>query len=216
MFGGKFDPMAVIGGTPFNVDAYNLGIPAEVLMQQAQQQVIPEQKKPGLFGKGGAFWDFLGYAGDSITGKPMYTNHVQQRRQGEQQERQYQRQRQDKREDQEWEWKNRPREPHRWEANDGSLMEMDPATGQPRVVYQDPTPKINWMQVQTPRGLEIIPVGPNGPLTGQAGQSGSSQADMTPTVEDGYQYRPGPGGRANKANWQPVGGATAGPSQTFR
>ena len=37
---------------------------------------------------------------------------------------------------------------------------------------------------------------------------GGGMADQTPAVEDGYQYTPGPGGRANQANWRQVGGGT--------
>jgi hypothetical protein len=37
---------------------------------------------------------------------------------------------------------------------------------------------------------------------------GGGMADQTPAIEDGYQYTPGPGGRANQANWRQVGGGT--------
>lgn len=37
-----------------------------------------------------------------------------------------------------------PSQPHRWERNDGSLMEVG-ADGLPREVYRDPTPKMNFI-----------------------------------------------------------------------
>lgn len=40
---------------------------------------------------------------------------------------------------------------------------------------------------------------------------GSWELDNTPVTEDGYAYTPGPGGRANQANWKPVGGANGQP-----
>ena len=34
------------------------------------------------------------------------------------------------------------------------------------------------------------------------------RGDDAPGIEDGYQYTPGPGGRANPQNWKPAGGGT--------
>lgn len=48
---------------------------------------------------------------------------------------------------------------------------------------------------------------------GQDNPSGGP--DATPTVEDGYAYTPGPGGRANQANWKPIGGPSPGGSGGF-
>lgn len=56
----------------------------------------------------------------------------------------------------------------------------------------------------------------SGPASGVAGAlgrmggggQGGSDPDNTPTVEDGFQYTPGPGGRRNQSNWKPVGGGT--------
>lgn len=45
---------------------------------------------------------------------------------------------------------------------------------------------------------------------------GGQNLDNTPTIEDGYQYTPGAGGRRNQANWKKIGGQTAIPSGGFR
>lgn len=115
MFGSNWDPMSIIGGTPFNADAYNLGIPAEALMQQAQQQAAP--KKGGLFGKSSILWDIIGGFGDAVTGKPVYTNAAQQHREGRQKEQDYQRRRQDQLED----WKAQKQ----WERDNPAPLNND-------------------------------------------------------------------------------------------
>ncbi len=40
--------------------------------------------------------------------------------------------------------------------------------------------------------------------------TGAAPEDSSPTVEDGYSYTPGPGGRANPSNWKPVAAGGAG------
>lgn len=45
-----------------------------------------------------------------------------------------------------------------------------------------------------------------GAVLGQGQAQGGANPDNTPTIEDGYQYTPGPGGRANQGNWKQVGG----------
>lgn len=77
-------------------------------------------------------------------------------------------------------------------------------------------------------GLKFVPTPPGGmtqvfhgvigsPVTrGEVfGNQQPGNLDSTPTIEEGHQYTPGPGGRANPANWKFLGGATAGPSPTF-
>lgn len=64
-----------------------------------------------------------------------------------------------------FELRNRkPNAPHYWEMNDGSLGVVGP-DGQPKVLFKDPTPKINWITADNGDGTKsVIPVGPNGPL----------------------------------------------------
>lgn len=54
----------------------------------------------------------------------------------------------------------------------------------------------------------------SGPQSGLAavlsgGHSQTGGLDAQPTVEDGYSYTPGPGGRGNQANWKQVGGGVS-------
>lgn len=56
--------------------------------------------------------------------------------------------------------------PYRWESNNGSLMELGP-DGQARTLYQDPTPKINWVRADNGDGtFTMVPVGQEGPVSG--------------------------------------------------
>lgn len=82
--------------------------------------------------------------------------------------------------------------PHYWETNDGSLGVIDPQTGKPAILYQDPTPKQNfipdglgggqWVTVPGTGGIPMAPTAPVGqlkpvgkltPITGGATPSGS-------------------------------------------
>jgi hypothetical protein len=61
-----------------------------------------------------------------------------------------------------WKAQNQPKTPYRWESNDGSLMEIG-ADGQPKVVYQDPTKKIQWVRADNGDGtFTMVPVGQGG------------------------------------------------------
>lgn len=85
-------------------------------------------------------------------------------------------------------------QPHRWEANDGSLMELGP-DGQARVVYKDPTPKLNWIRADNGDGtFSLVPVGPNGPITGSTAPA-APVGRLTPItggtgVSVGGRFRP--------------------------
>lgn len=59
--------------------------------------------------------------------------------------------------------------------------------------------------------------GPASGLPGALGAvAGGGNPDITPTIEDGHSYTPGPGGRANPANWKPVGGGVSNGPGNFR
>lgn len=105
----------------------------------------------------------------------------------------------------------KPKGPHYWETNDGSLGVVDPATGKPTILYKDPTPKIDWITADDGKGgKSLIPY-----IRGTG--ASNTGLDATPTVEDGYRYTPGLGGRGNQANWAPVaGGPTPPASGAFR
>lgn len=65
----------------------------------------------------------------------------------------------------------KPAAPHYWETNDGSLGMIGP-DGKPSIAYQDPTKKIDWIQVKDPAtgAISIMPlpqgVAPVGPPPG--------------------------------------------------
>lgn len=61
----------------------------------------------------------------------------------------------------------------------------------------------------------------SGPQSGMGAAIGAfsgqgSHLDAIPTVEDGYSYTPGPGGRANQSNWKAVGGGVGNGPGGFR
>ena len=100
-----------------------------------------------------------------------------------------------------------PGKPHFWETNNGSLGMVDPATGKPTILYEDPTPKINWVTADNPDGTKsLIPVGPNGPMQGGGGQT--STGPQPGTIEDGYRFKGGD--PADQSNWEEVASSNAG------
>lgn len=188
---------------------------------------LMQQKPRGIFGgsvrpspmvptataepqKKGFDWQkLIGVLGDSLSiaggGQAQYVPNMLERRQlqdaRQYAEQTYQRQRQDGLADygakQEIAAKyDKPPAPYRWESNDGSLLELGP-DGQPKVVYKDPTPKINWVRADNGDGtFTMVPMGPNGPINPQAPQGGAPVAP--------------------KGKLKPYGGQTATPSGTFQ
>ena len=179
-------------GTPgINPDAVygSGGLPTEAMNQ-------PQPKKKGLFGRG-MFSDILGGVGDVLSQNagfaPVYAQTQEAKRQSLLAEQQRQAQLEDYAKKQEIEAQYRPvPQPHRWESNDGSLMEIGP-DGAPRLIYKDPSPKINWVRADNGDGtFTMVPVGPSGPMGG------------------GGQNPAGPVGKL-----KPYGGQTATPSGNF-
>lgn len=84
-------------------------------------------------------------------------------------------------------WKQQnpdPVAPHYWETNNGSLGVIGP-DGSPRIAYEDPTPKINWIQADNADGTKsLIPVGPNGPI-GQTGGGDPASGGMGASIPSG-------------------------------
>lgn len=80
--------------------------------------------------------------------------------------------------------------------------------------YQAMDPSTRAMFDQYHQGDPLVTVTLPGSRVYSGPRSGLAQAlggaggnlDSTPTTEDGYQYTPGPGGRANQANWKALGG----------
>lgn len=68
-----------------------------------------------------------------------------------------------------WERANpKPTAPHYWETNNGSLGVIG-ADGKPTIIYQDPTPKIDWITAQNPDGTKtLVPMQQGGGMPGAA------------------------------------------------
>ena len=65
--------------------------------------------------------------------------------------------------------------PHFWESNDGSLGMVGP-DGVPRILYQDPTPKITTLALDNGDGTKtLVRVGPDGMPIGSNFQGGGGQ-----------------------------------------
>lgn len=132
---------------------------APLKQQMPQQQ--PKRKGPGF---GDILSEFIinyGAGAGNPLASGILQNRLSQQRQSAQQqaqERMYERKRADGKADKQWEWENKPKNPHRWESNDGSLMELGP-DGKPRVAYKDPTPKINYQRIPNPDGtFTMVPI----------------------------------------------------------
>ncbi|MGQ3081090.1 MULTISPECIES: hypothetical protein [Alphaproteobacteria] len=182
------------------------GASARIPQQQPAMTATEQPMKKGFdWGK------LIGVIGDSLSiaggGQAQFVpNLIDQRNRRQAQayaEQTYQRRRGDELQDyglkQEIEAKYRPApSPYRWESNDGSLLELGP-DGQPKIVYKDPTPKINWVRADNGDGtFTMVPMGPNGPINlgGHGGPSGTPAAP--------------------KGKLKPYGGQTATPSGNFR
>lgn len=175
MFGRKpmFPQNDVLSNGPYGTPGYGDGIlqrQAEMEPMNANPNAMPigvkeMTAKPKFFGQGGVGRAIAGTIGDFLLQQsgmdPIYMPNVLQQRDAEERARMAQQQRMQKREDMLWEWQNKPKEeraPYRWEANDGSLMEIGP-DGQPRQVYKDPTPKTTYINVDNGDGTKtIVPV----------------------------------------------------------
>lgn len=86
----------------------------------------------------------------------------------------------------------KPQEGHFFEANNGDQGVIDPATGQVKIVYHDPTPKVNWVTADNGDGTkQLIPV-----VNGQVMQGGGGQASgagSPPPAEAVADLRANPG-----------------------
>jgi hypothetical protein len=123
----------------------DMGAPAQMMAGYGETPVTKPKFNP---------WDIVGAAGDALAsygglGTPYRDNQQRQRAEFNAEE-QYKRRSAD-----EWNQYIRkseyeranpaPRSPHYFETNDGSQGMIDPVTGQPQIVYKDPSPKMQWV-----------------------------------------------------------------------
>jgi hypothetical protein len=156
------DPLAALGG--YDRNAAMMGQSGFAPMNQSAPQ-----KKPGFFSKGGGWVDVLGAFGDAFSENgPVYAQQKAQQNSLMQRQQMAEQQRQQERED--FIWKSqyerdnpKPANPYRFKANDGDIYEIGPDGKQNRL-FDDPTPKVNWIQVKDPvsGAISIVPMGPNG------------------------------------------------------
>lgn len=125
--------------------------------------------KPKFFSRDGLGPKILGVVGDALSdGPPMFTNMLMQRDMDKRRlslmEQQRQQEMQDWQARQDYERAN-PK-PYRWESNNGSLMELG-QDGQTRTLYEDPTPKINWVRADNGDGtFTMVPMTQGGAASG--------------------------------------------------
>ena len=146
----------------------------------------PQAPEPQKMGTGrmiaGAVGDALAqWAGMQPTFGPAMRQHQEMLRRAQQQ----QQQRMADRDDYVWKLQQKaqfpdPVSPHYWETNDGSLGMVGP-DGKPTILYKDPTPKINWIKADNGDGtFDLVPVGPDGPISPKGGDPGLGGAGSTP------------------------------------
>jgi hypothetical protein len=115
--------------------------------------------KPGLFGNGGKGWAALGILGDMLSAyggqrgvfAPMLND---QRNQEAEDNRFRERLAADDRRHSERAMAD-AQKPYRFQNNSGDVVEVNPATGEQRVLYMDPAGKTEWAKVTDPTTGEI-------------------------------------------------------------
>lgn len=181
-FGGALPDMGepMFGNRPTGID------------EAATGQFPAPKRKGGIFGGGAR--NIAGVIGDMLLqasgSRPMFLPMLMKQRQAEQERAQAEAQRQQQFEDWrqrfDYERANTPvkNDAYRWRNNAGDLMEVGP-DGQPRVVYDDPTDKLDWIKADNGDGtFTMVPVGPSGPV----GQSGP--ANQAPPPKPVGKLRP--------------------------
>lgn len=156
--GKPTDQLDISLAQPSNVLANPVGMstPPIAPQQQAPQQTMRQQ----MYGDLPMWKILLGTALDNIAqqtgGAPAFSQGLQMQRQTNQRAQAAASQRQADWEDwvQKQVWQRDNPAPHYWETNDGSLARVG-AGGQPEIVYQDPTKKMETIQVKDPATGEV-------------------------------------------------------------
>lgn len=196
-------PAAPIDG---NMSAPQAG-PVQSMGDFASMPALPAPK-PSFFGEGGVGLGIAGTIGDALLnmsgGQAVYAPAMRQ-----QQQQQFAIQQHAA--DQQSELQRQlavkayelahpaPTAPHFFEANNGDQFQVDPSTGQPKLVYHDPTPKTTYTPVKNADGTTTIYPTVNGQIVGA-----QSPAAGTPDLPSGFTVR-GKGGAASQpGSFQPA------------
>ncbi len=183
------------------------GSPAPVAGMQPMQQQMPEQQPA----KRRPNW--LGILGDSLQilggGQATYVPQMQEQRQRAETMRQRALEAQQARETgwQDWVKKQEYERANPAPVNNDTVNDLNwykGLTEADRALYHQMKPVVGYMADGTPRIVNPMEVGK------------SNQGDALPVIEDNHQYTPGAGGRANPANWKPIGGAASNGGNGFR
>lgn len=206
MFGRK--PMRNPWDTPGIGDGFNqrLETPAQASEMPIGAEQMGKPKKQSFFGQGGVGRMIAGTIGDFLMQnagmQPVYGPTVLQQRDMQERIRMAQAQRMQAREDKLWEWQNKPKDaPNNDTINDFNWYKNLPE--EDRKLYHKMKPVVGYMADGTPRIIN--------PYEAQ-----QQDLDGQPASEDGFDYTPGPGGRANPQNWKKSGGQAVTPPVTFR
>ena len=177
-------------------------------MAGIKPQMEAQPKREGV-NWGGVIADALAGAAGM---QPQYLNSVLQRRAKEEAAQAAQAERQQKMGD--WvyqeQWKrNNPAPVNNDTVNDYNFYKGLDGPG--RALYDQQHRGDPIVNMTLPNGQFYS--GPSSRLGAALGNN--NNPDNTPTIEDGHQYTPGPGGRANQANWRTAGGGAGNSARPF-
>ena len=221
MFGGQDMPQGYMGGSGIGdgmierqqmempqMGGYNQG--AAMMGQPGfEGQAMPQ--KPKFFGDGGVGRAIAGNIGDFLLQNagmnPMYNPEMQHERAMQQRTQQAEQEREAGWQDfvrrKTYERENDTQAPTAMERN---LDVYSKWTPEQRSLYGEMNPIVQTLGDGSARAVNRY--------NPQAAPT--NLGDNAPTIEGGYKYTPGAGGRGNSANWQPTGGSVGNGTANFR
>lgn len=159
----------------------------------------PNTKKTGFLGEGGFGRILAGAIGDGLLQNagmaPVYAPMQQRKQQMAQEEAQWSRRQTAERQASMADWQAKQGyeaahpKPYRFQDNAGNVVELGP-DGQPKTLFTDPTPKINYQRVNNPDGTFTMvpmplggvpaapPTAPVGKLTPMGGGAGNGAGNF--------------------------------------
>ena len=208
MFGQVPMPPGYMGGS---------GI-GDGMIERQQMEMQPgmgmpqmEPEKPKFFGEGGVGRAIAGNIGDFLLQNagmnPMYNPEMQHQRAMQQRTQQAEQEREAGWQDfvrrKTYERENDTQAPTAMERN---LDVYSKWTPEQRSLYGEMNPIVQTLGDGSARAVNRY--------NPQAAPT--NLGDNAPTIEGGYKYTPGAGGRGNSANWQPTGGSVGNGTANFR